>query len=383
MIDDINRPSFAFVIPCLNEEKTLPLVLDKIKKVCSRELKSFNTEIIVSDNGSTDRSVETAISKEVKVVHCAENGYGAAINFGVLNTNADYVIFADADDTYDFRESSKFVNEALKGVDLIIGNRLNDVVSRKAMPFLHRRVGTPTLNFIINFLYGKKDNKIYDCNSGFRCFRRESFLKWNIKSTGMEFASEMLAKALKHNARISHVPVKLHQDLPGRVPHLKTWRDGMRHLLQIISEAPEFFFKVSRSLFTASFTGIIISLFWGPLNIMGFSVFGIHTMLLLFLLAVFSVTLFGIGLGLSVKTQSSVKLYNLIMSLPEDKLFWMSLVIFIVSLGFFIGLLIYWGTKGFSNIDLTRETVFFVVLGTIGIQLISSIIFAHLIKRGL
>lgn len=383
MTNNASHSSFAFVIPCLNEEKTLPIVLDKIKKVCSTELKHFKTEIIVSDNGSTDRSVEIAIQKGVMVVYCAENGYGAAINFGVMNTKADYVIFADADNTYDFLETPKFISEALKGFELIIGNRLKDSVSSTAMPFLHRRVGTPTLNFIINFLYGDKDKKVYDCNSGFRCFRRESFLKWNIKSTGMEFASEMLVKALKHNARISNVPIKLHPAPQGRIPHLKTWRDGMRHLLQILSEAPEFFFKAGRLLFIASFIGICVGLLWGPFSIKGFSVFGIHTMLLLFLLSVFSVTLFGIGLGLSVKVQSSVRLYNYIMSLSEDKLFWISLGIVVISLGFFIGLLIYWGLKGFSNIDLTKEAVFFVALGTLGLQFISSIIFAHLIKRGL
>ena len=110
------------------------------------------------------------------------------------------------------------------------------------MPFLHRYLGTPILNFFINLLYSKNGIKINDCNSGFRCFKKEKFISWNIKSTGMEFASEMLIKALKLNAKISQVPISLYPDIRGREPHLHIWRDGMRHFLQIFLESPKFFF---------------------------------------------------------------------------------------------------------------------------------------------
>lgn len=377
----MEKTSLTFVVPCLNEEKTLPLVLEKIQRVRNEELKNFDTELIVSDNGSTDNSILIAQSMGAKVVHCKQRGYGAALDFGIRNAQSEYIIFADADDTYDFLEAPNLFLEALKGFDLVIGNRLNSNLKKNAMPFLHRYIGTPVLNFIINLLYASKRNRIKDCNSGFRCFRKDSYLNWNIKGTGMEFASEMLVKALNHNAKISHIPVTLHPDHADRTPHLKTWRDGMRHLLQIFVESPAFFYKFGVILLLPSLIGIIIGWLYGPLNIFGFSVFGIHTMLILLFAGVIGISIFGIGLGLSVNKENSPQLYNYLLNLSEDRLFWSSVLILLVSFSFIISLFILWGKQGFSNIDFSKDTVFFVAVGTFGIEIVTTIIFSHLIKR--
>ncbi|MFN3872890.1 MAG: glycosyltransferase family 2 protein [Ignavibacterium sp.] len=377
----MQKPSLTFVVPCLNEEKTLPFVLEKIQRVRNEELKNFDTELIVSDNGSIDNSVSIAQSMGATVLHCKQRGYGAALDFGIRNAQGEFVIFADADDTYDFLESPKLFFEALKGFDLVIGNRLNSNLKKNAMPFLHRYIGTPVLNFIINSLYASKSNRIKDCNSGFRCFRKDSYLNWKIIGTGMEFASEMLVKALNHNAKISHIPVTLHPDHADRTPHLKTWRDGMRHLLQIFVESPNFFFKFGIALFLPSLIGIIIGWLYGPLNIWGFSIFGIHTMLILLFAGVIGISIFGIGLGLSVNKENSPQLYNYLLNLSEDRLFWSSVLILLISFSFIVSLFILWGRQGFSNIDFSKDTVFFVALGTFGIELVTTIIFSHLIKR--
>lgn len=377
----MEKPSLTFVVPCLNEEKTLPFVLEKIQRVRNEELKNFDTELIVSDNGSTDNSVSIAQSMGATVLHCKQRGYGAALDFGIRNAQSEFVIFADADDTYDFLESPKLFFEALKGFDLVIGNRLNSNLKKNAMPFLHRYIGTPVLNFIINSLYANKSNRIKDCNSGFRCFRKDSYLNWKIIGTGMEFASEMLVKALNHNAKISHIPVTLHPDHADRTPHLKTWRDGMRHLLQIFVESPNFFFKFGIALFLPSLIGIIIGWLYGPLNIWGFSIFGIHTMLILLFAGVIGISIFGIGLGLSVNKENSPQLYNYLLNLSEDRLFWSSVLILLISFSFIVSLFILWGRQGFSNIDFSKDTVFFVAIGTFGIELVTTIIFSHLIKR--
>lgn len=377
----MNKQSLSFVIPCLNEEKTLPFVLDKIQKIRKEELKDYFTEVIVSDNGSTDKSVEIAESFGAKVVHCKTRGYGAALDFGIKNSSCEYIIFADADDTYDFLESPKLFFEAIKGYDLVIGNRLNGNLQKKAMPFLHRYVGTPVLNAIINFLYARKDNKIKDCNSGFRCFRKDAYLNWNIAGTGMEFASEMLVKALINNSKISHVPVTLHPDHAERTPHLKTWRDGMRHLLQILVESPKLFHDIGLILFIPSIIGILIGWIFGPIQIYQFSVFGIHTMLILLFSGVFGISIFGIGLGLSVAKNNLPKLFRLLVNLSEDKLFWFSFSVFLISITFILSLFFLWADHGFSNIDFTKDTVFFIAIGTFGIEIISTIIFSHLIKR--
>ncbi len=377
----MQKSSLTFVVPCLNEEKTLPMVLEKIQRVRNEELKNFDTEVIVSDNGSTDNSINIAQSMGAKVVHCRQRGYGAALDFGIRNAKNEYIIFADADNTYDFLESPKLFFEALKGYDLVIGNRLNSNLKKKSMPILHRYLGTPTLNFIINMLYADRNNRIKDCNSGFRCFRKDSYLSWNISGTGMEFASEMLVKALNSNARISHVAITLYPDHIERTPHLKTWRDGMRHLLQIFVESPQFFHKLGITLFLPSFLGIIAGWLFGPVNILGFSIFGIHTMLILLFAGVIGISIFGIGLGLSVTKGNSPKLYSFLLNLDEDKLFWSSALILLISFSFIISLFILWGRQGFSNIDFSKDTVFFVALGTFGIELVTTIIFSHLIKR--
>ncbi len=129
----MQKSSLTFVVPCLNEEKTLPMVLEKIQRVRNEELKNFDTEVIVSDNGSTDNSINIAQSMGAKVVHCRQRGYGAALDYGIRNAKSEYIIFADADNTYDFLESPKLFFEALKGYDLVIGNRLNSNLKKKSM----------------------------------------------------------------------------------------------------------------------------------------------------------------------------------------------------------------------------------------------------------
>lgn len=377
----MKKPSLTFVIPCLNEEKTLPFVLSKINQIKETILKDYPVKVIVSDNGSTDNSVNIAKDFGATIVHCRTKGYGAALDFGIKSTDTDYVIFADADDTYDFLEAPKLFFEAIKGYDLVIGNRLNKTLKNESMPFLHRYLGTPVLNGIINLLYAKSHNKIKDCNSGFRCFNTKSYLEWDIKGTGMEFASEMLVKALQNGAKISHIDVTLYPDKEGRVPHLRTWRDGMRHLLQILVEAPALFHNIGLLIFTFSFIGILFGWLLGPIKVWIFNILGIHTMLVLLFLGVIGLTIFSIGLGLSTKRKSLPKLYEYLINLSEDKLFWFSVSTLLVSFGFIFLLFVLWAKNGFSNIDFSKDTVFFISLGTFGVQLVSSIIFSHLIKR--
>lgn len=139
----------------MNEEKTLPLVLEKLARL-KKELKQYNVEILVSDNGSEDKSISIAKKYGAKVVHCEERGYGAALNFGIKNASGEIVLFADADDTYDFLESPALLAEMEKGAEFVIGSRLDGSIHKGAMPFLHRYLGTPVINWIINLLYSKK-----------------------------------------------------------------------------------------------------------------------------------------------------------------------------------------------------------------------------------
>jgi glycosyltransferase involved in cell wall biosynthesis len=376
-----SKKSVSFVIPCLNEHQTLPDVLTKIKKVCLAEFGGRQTEVIVCDNGSTDNSVEIAQESGAKVVHCAEKGYGAALLCGIENARGEVVVFADADNTYDFLETPLLVRELEKGFDLVVGSRLEGDIHPGAMPFLHRHLGTPILNFFINLLYARGTNKIMDCNSGFRCFNRVSFLSWGVKSKGMEFASEMLVKALKSNARISHVPVSLYRDSGKRTPHLARWRDGMRHILQIFLDSPKFFFVTGFAVFCISWLVLITGLCFGPVTIGFASIFGLHSMMFGLLGSFFGIIIWAVGLFLAVKIETDIKTYRYLINLSEGRLFWSSVILVLVSVALFLAIVIYWVLQGFHFIAIEKETLVIVTFASNGMLLVFNVVTAHLLKR--
>lgn len=255
-MDTQNNVDLSFVIPCLNEEETIGGVIDEINDALDGS--GIKYEIIVSDNGSTDKSKDISLSKGCRVVEeRIHKGYGAALQKGFGAAQGEYVAFSDADGSYivsHIKDMYKTAKE--KNCDMVIASRLKGEIEESAMPFLHRYLGTPVLTFLINIFF---NGRLSDCNSGFRLIRKEAYEKWNIKGMGMEFASELLVKALKNKASIIEIPSGLRRDKRSRSPHLKTWRDGMRHLLFILSESAHIFEYVAYifvllSLFLLSFT---------------------------------------------------------------------------------------------------------------------------------
>ena len=232
----ISNLSISFVIPCLNEERTLPLVL---RDIFSLRSQFKNVEVIVADNGSKDRSRQIALQFGARVVEVIERGYGTAIKAGINAARYEYICFADADHTYDFTETVKLAAHLEKNnYSLVLGDRFSGRIEKGAMPFLHRYFGTPVLSSAISILIGGKWGLIKDCNSGFRLFRKADFISLSTKCSGMEFASEMLIKYLKSSHKIGWVPITLRKDRMGRTSHVQTWRDGMRHLVTILTEIP-------------------------------------------------------------------------------------------------------------------------------------------------
>lgn len=364
----------------MNEEKTLPLVLEKLVRL-KKELKQYNVEIIVSDNGSEDKSVSIAKKYGAKVVHCKEKGYGAALNFGITNASGEIVLFADADDTYDFLESPALLTEMEKGAEFVIGSRLDGSIRKGAMPFLHRYLGTPVINWIINLLYSKKGNRVKDANSGFRCFLKKKYLEREIESTGMEFASEMLVKALRSGVKLSHVPISLYPDVEGRVPHLRTWRDGMRHLLQILIHSQQLFYYTGFTLFWIGWAFTILGYFTGIVAIGPFHIFGIHSLTVFLLIATFGQTIWAVGLFLAARKIPELSLYSRLNLLSEDLLFWYSarMILFVVLLFTFI--LFRWWKNSFQVLDLEKEILIISFLSVQILNLIGQTITAHLLKR--
>jgi glycosyltransferase involved in cell wall biosynthesis len=277
MSESTSAPVLTFVFPCLNEEKTLPACIRAVQQALDPTGHAY--EIVVADNGSTDRSRELAEELGARVVPVAERGYGAALRGGIAAARAERVAFADADGSYRLEDIAQLLEKSLAtDADMVIASRLQGEIEPGAMPPLHRYLGTPVLTFLINLLFR---GKLSDCNSGFRLLKRDAFKTWQIRSTGMEFASELLIKALKHRASIVEVPSGLRPDLRDRPPHLRTWRDGMRHLLFILSERPELFEWTGIILFVLAAVLQIVAMYVGIQPVFGMNVFGNHTQALL------------------------------------------------------------------------------------------------------
>ncbi len=197
----------------------------------------------------------------------------------------------------------------------------------------------------------------------------------------MEFASEMLVKAMTSHAKVAHVPISLSPDQKDRQPHLRTWTDGMRHLLQIFIPAPGFFYKTGAILFLLSWLIIAISLFNGPIQIGIFGIFGIHSMMFALLGSVFGLTFFGMGLFLAVSQETQVGFYNYLINLEENKVFWFSVCIVLLGGYLFLSIFIRWGIFDFKDLTMERETLALVSFSVNLIQFVFIIITAHLIKR--
>lgn len=217
------NPELSIVMPCLNEAETL--------ETCIKKAQSFfdtlkvNGEIIIADNGSTDNSVEIAKANNAIVVHAKQKGYGSALKAGIESANGTYIIMGDADDSYDFSNLSPYLNKLREGYDLVMGNRFKGGIEKDAMPFLHKYLGNPVLSFIGRLFF--KIN-ISDFHCGLRGFSKVAYNKMNLKTSGMEFASEMVVKSRLNNLSITEVPTTLKKDGRSRKPHLKTWSDGWR-----------------------------------------------------------------------------------------------------------------------------------------------------------
>ena len=238
----------AFIIPCLNEERTIGKVIERCKTAGDH---CGSYEIIVVDNGSIDNSTSIAKNLGARVVTEKIKGYGSALKKGIKEANSSYIIMGDADDTYDFLDSVEMIN-ALRNnhCDLIIGNRLEGTIEKGAMPLLHKYLGNPILSFIGRFLF-LIDIKDFHC--GLRGFKKESIIKLNLKSSGMEYASEMIIRASLSGYKIKQIPVRLKIGIKGRKPHLRTWRDGWRHLKFM------FFFTPKYTYLSFSIISIIVS----------------------------------------------------------------------------------------------------------------------------
>jgi glycosyltransferase involved in cell wall biosynthesis len=280
----------SIVMPCLNEAETIEACVEKAIAFVRRT--GVSAEVVVADNGSTDNSAALARAKGAHVIAVAEKGYGAALRAGIRAARGRYVVIGDADNSYDFSRLDAFVEQLRAGHDLVMGNRFRGGIAPDAMPPLHRYVGNPVLSFLGRTFFNVR---IGDFHCGLRGFDRDRILALELHTAGMEFASEMVIAAALRGYSIVEVPTTLKKDGRSRPPHLRTWRDGWRHLRFLLMFSPRWLFLYPGfALILAGLVGALV-LFPGPLRVGGIS-FGIHTFLVAAVAMLVGTQVIGFGL---------------------------------------------------------------------------------------
>ncbi len=280
----------TILMPCLNEAETI--------EVCVRKARGFieqsgvQGEVLIADNGSTDGSQALATAAGARVVQVPERGYGAALLGGIRAASGRYVVMGDADDSYDFSRLGPYMEKLRSGADLVMGNRFKGGIEKGAMPFLHRYLGNPVLSFL-GRLFFKID--IGDFHCGLRGFNRERILALNLVTPGMEFASEMVVKSAIAGYAVAEVPTTLKPDGRSRPPHLRTWRDGWRHLRFLLVVSPRNMYLVPGiALLALGLLGACL-LYSAPLRIGSSAVLDIHSFIAFVLMAVLGVQVLMFG----------------------------------------------------------------------------------------
>lgn len=264
----------TILMPCLNEAETLAVCIEKAQGFLKRA--GIAGEVLIADNGSTDGSQEIATRLGARVVSIPRRGYGAALIGGIEAALGRYTIFGDADDSYDFERLDAFVERLRNGHDIVMGNRFRGGIAPGAMPFLHKFLGNPVLSAIGKLFFRIK---VGDFHCGLRGFNTARIRELNLNATGMEFASEFVVRAALADYDMVEVPTTLKPDGRSRPPHLRTWRDGWRHLRFLLLYSPRWLFlQPGLLLILAGFIGAAV-LLPGPVRIPGSVTLDTHTLL--------------------------------------------------------------------------------------------------------
>ncbi len=260
-------------MPCLNEAETVATCVGKARAFLERT--GIAGEVLVADNGSTDGSPQFARAAGARIVHIAHRGYGCALLGGIRAAHGKFVIMADADDSYDFSQLDSFVDRLRAGNSLVIGHRFRGGIRPGAMPALHRYLGNPLLSFAGRLFFS---SRVGDFHCGLRGVDRAAVIKLGLSSPGMEFASEMIVKATLARWRIAEVPTTLSPAGRSRAPHLRTWRDGWRHLRFLLMMTPRWLMLYPGAALIAMGTAAEVAILRGTIVIDGVG-FDIHSML--------------------------------------------------------------------------------------------------------
>lgn len=370
----------TFVFPCLNESRTIALCIDAVRKSLDAD-SSLKYEIVVADNGSTDDSRQIAKDRGARVVPVPTRGYGAALRGGIEAAEGKYVMFADADGTYFYENSLELYKTTSKAdADMGIASRMKGVIEPGAMPTLHRILGTPVLTGLINLLF---KGKLSDCNSGFRCLKKTAYQTWDIRASGMEFASELLIKALKKKASTVEILSGLRPPPVERTPHLRTWRDGMRHLLFILSERPRMFELGGLMLIILATVLQGIAGTTGLVNIAGLNVFGVHSQVLLLLAALVGTQIYMLSAAMFLQQSEQPRaITRKLIEMDEGSLFFL-LVALLSSISLVIGwLVLQWTRSNFAGLDYANSLIVWLHFLAVPSMVAFGMLGVHILRKG-
>lgn len=384
-VDTTGPVEVSVVIPCLNEANSLALCVDKAAKAFRAS--GLSGEVIVADNGSTDGSIKIAEQHGARVVRVPERGYGAALRAGIAAARGQLIVMGDADDSYDFTDVPRFVQKLREGYDLVMGNRFRGEIKPGAMPRSHKYFGNPGLTALVNTMFHAR---IGDSYCGMRGFTRALYDRLDVRSTGMEFALEMIIKAAQIGARIAEIPIILWPDKRGRPPHLRSFRDGWRSLRFMLLYAPNWLFLYPGAMLAAFGLFVVFWLLPGPRQISPRVTLDVHTMIFGVIFTLLGVQTLSIGafaklFGYAERfDRGSVSLKRLLKRITLESGLLFGGALFLTG---FVGcawITWRWAASGFGPLHEVRQVLFWSMWLFVGIQVIFASFFLSMlgISRG-
>lgn len=358
-------PEVSVVMPCLNEAETLGACIDRAREGLRRLGRSG--EVVVADNGSTDGSVEIALAHGARVVPVAQRGYGAAYRGGFAAARGRIIVMGDSDDTYDFSRLADLVAQVESGADLVLGSRLRGTIEPGAMPWLHRYVGNPLLSATLNLFYR---TRVSDTHSGLRAFRREAYERLGLKTTGMEFASEMLIAAARARWTIREIPIS-YRPRAGE-SKLETFRDGWRHLRLLLLYSPTHLFTVPGAAMLVLGLVVLAALAAGPVTIAG-RLFDFHFMFVASLLVTLGTQV--LMLGIFAKSGDDLPPWFTL-----ERGLVVGALALLAGLGINVGILVHWVWTGFGPLFAIRLAIVALTLMVAGAQVLFSSFYLDLLR---
>jgi len=375
----------SVVIPCLNEANSIAFCVEKaVKAFRSAGLRG---EVVVADNGSTDGSIEISEKLGARVIRVPQRGYGAALRAGITAARGAFIVMGDADDSYDFSELPRFVEMWHKGFDVVMGNRFRGEIKPGAMPWHHKYIGNPGLTAMLNLFFHAG---IGDSHCGMRGFRREIYDRMDLRSTGMEFASEFIIKAAQLGAKITEIPITLWPDKRGRPPHLRSFRDGWRHLRFMLLYAPNWLFLLPGAALVTVGLFLVFWLLPGPRWITPRIGLDIHTMIFGVIFTLLGVQILSIGSFAKVFSyaerfdKNTVSLKRVLKRITLESGLLLGGALFVAGFAGCAWVTWQWAASGFGPLQQVRQVLFWSMWLFIGVQVIFASFFLSMlgISRG-